>query len=133
MNKAEIRIEGEKPRFKPGDLLKGYSTWTPELQVENAEIRLFWFTEGLGTQDIGIADVVKLPEPITSNHFPFEFSLPDHPYSMDGNLFSISWALELVMNNEKIVERFDFIMAPGGTAIELPEPVPGSGGYIRVR
>ena len=60
-------------------------------------MRLFWYTRGKGTEDVGLVDTVAFPNPQTTDQRTFRFALPEAPYSFSGKLISIIWAIELIL------------------------------------
>lgn len=107
MSDLLIRIDGERSSFKPGESVEGV--------VEGAaglELRLFWYTEGKGTQDLEVVATQHLgPEG------RFRLVLPDSPYSFSGKLISLIWALEVV--GGAVCPRAEILVSPDGGEILL--------------
>jgi hypothetical protein len=93
--------------------------WRCETQPDWIELRLFWFTEGKGTQDIGVVATERVSNPAMSGEHPFSLKAPAQPPSCSGKLVSIRWALELVSNVKMPIPRFDLIIAPEAKEILL--------------
>lgn len=96
----------------PGQRITARAGWQMNERPKKAVLRLFWYTEGRGTQDVGIVEEKEFPSPGLSHNESFNFTLPNEPYSFSGKLISLRWALELVLNKGKEVERIDLIMSP---------------------
>jgi hypothetical protein len=115
----KISIENGKSSFAPGDTLAGRVSWTADADPRSAELRLFWYTSGKGTQNIGLVQTIPFGAPQRSDRREFRIALPLAPYSCSGTLISIVWALELIVEPHGQTERVDFTMAPGGSEVVL--------------
>ena len=114
-----IQIDGGKTAFAPGETLRGAVSWEGERSPGRVELRLFWYTTGRGSQDVGIVEVQQFPPAPRAEPIPFTFMLPAGPYSVAGQFIKVNWALELVLRSNSCAERFEFSMSPGGKPIEL--------------
>ena len=114
-----LRIEptGERTAFAPGDTISGRVHWTCDEAPAWLELRLFWYTEGKGTQDVGVAAQERFSDPGTGGERPFSFRAPALPLSCSGRLVSIRWALELVGGDD--VPRVEVVIGPGAREIVL--------------
>lgn len=72
----------------------GTAAWDLPTPQRTLEVRLFWYTSGRGTRDVGVAAVKRLEG--TAGRCGFAFALPDHPPTTAGTLVAIRWAVELV-------------------------------------
>src|SRR4030095_11382557 len=117
----EIQLTGGRTSFRPSEKVAGRFAWDLERAPKGLELRLFWRTEGKGTQDV----VIAASDPIELPHFQgtreFELSLPASPYSFSGKPTSLVWAIEAVATPGKEHARVDFVMAPGGQEVDLRE------------
>jgi hypothetical protein len=105
--------------YRPGETLKGSAAWRLDAPVEQMEVRLLWFTRGKGTQDVTVHAARTFPSPALTAQQPFEFNLPDAPYSFSGRLISLTWALELVTPKANESHRVEFVLSPTGQEIVL--------------
>jgi hypothetical protein len=119
MDSLSIDVENGKRAFQPGEILAGRVTWTVDADPKSAELRLFWYTAGKGTQNVGVAQTVPFATPLRSDRRDFRLTLPADPYSCSGSLISIIWALELIVEPRGLTERVEITMAPGGTEVIL--------------
>jgi hypothetical protein len=103
---------------KPGDALELLAQWSLTSIPKSLEVRLFWFTRGTGTEDVGIVATEVVPATGADGSHRVTFTLPEAPYSFSGQLVSLIWAVELVAG--KKVARWEFVLAPEGQAIVLP-------------
>ena len=115
---SDLRIEVADSRrvFKPGDVVEGRVSWTVT-GASSAELRLFWYTRGKGTEDVGLVDTVVFANPQPADQRTFRFTLPDGPYSFSGALISIIWAIELILEPGSSVERREIVMSPGAREV----------------
>jgi len=134
MSETRIEIDDERKAFEPGSELAGKVRWRMDKQPRWVELRLFWFTRGKGTEDVGLVQSLRFDQPQLEDQRPFRFTLPPAPYSFSGKLISLVWALELVTEPSSPVARQELVIGPGAREVELGSvgPVPRSLGGITV-
>jgi hypothetical protein len=103
---------------RPGDTLELLASWSLASAPESLEARLFWFTQGKGTQDVGVVETQPIDVPGPQGERRIRFKLPDTPYSFSGTLITLAWGVELIAGDEEAA-RWEFVMAPGGREIRL--------------
>lgn len=120
-----IVLTDGRTSFAPGEDLTGSISWSSSERPAWLELRLFWYTEGKGTQDIAVATTERFTDPGQHGEKAFRLKAPSHPLSCSGRLVSIRWALELVSSDDQPVVKVDLVIAPGAREIELGhvEPV----------
>lgn len=121
MNDLHLILPDERAAFAPGEVLEGAAGWRLDEPPSSMEARLFWFTRGKGTEDVGVVEVFQFESPQLQEKRTFRFQLPGAPYSFSGKLISLIWAVELVALPSNASTRVEFVLAPGGREIELPE------------
>jgi hypothetical protein len=126
MTDLKIEFDQNRQTFEPGEDLAGEVSWSLDKPVNALELRLFWFTRGKGTEDAGVVQTMKFEGPQSQETRPFQFRLPDAPYSFSGQLISLVWALELIVYPSKDMSRREFIMGPDGKEVRV-ESVPSTG------
>jgi hypothetical protein len=109
---------GERAR-SPRDILELSGAWTLEAVPKAIEARLFWFTRGKGTEEVGVCETQVVDLPTIKGARAFKFALPVAPYSFSGRLISLRWAVELVADDT--VARWEFTMSPDGAEITLSD------------
>lgn len=119
MSELRIALKQDRVTFQPGDDLIGAAYWKLDSPARAIEVRLFWFTRGKGTEDAGVVHTVRFDAPKPEEARPFRFQLPASPYSFSGKLISLIWALELVTEPAKEVQRLEITIAPGGQEVLL--------------
>jgi hypothetical protein len=119
MSTLRIETRDQKTRFLPGEEISGAVVWWLDTPAEAVELRLFWYTQGKGTQDIKIVETTRFEHPGTQGTREFRLRLPDEPYSFSGKLISLLWALELFVEPSEEVARLDITMSPTGGEILL--------------
>jgi len=129
MSALRIDISGGQRVCKPGETIGGRVTWQVDEAPQSAELRLFWYTSGKGTRDIGNVDSVVFQTPQMNDDRTFSLTLPREPYSFSGKLISIVWALELIVEPGSNVARQEFVMSPSGREVVLGE---GAGEPVQV-
>jgi hypothetical protein len=125
---SQLRIETSDGRtcFAPGELLEAVAEWTLDVPADAVALRLLWNTRHSGDEntsirfeDRGIIDQERYLTPETSGRRHWPVQLPNGPYSFCGTLFSLVWALELVVEPGNNSCRFDITVAPHGKDIIL--------------
>src|SRR5438477_7374377 len=108
MNELQIQTPDAKDHYAPGETLAGVVHWQLDFPPKSAELRLLWYTQGKGTQDLQVVDVADFDSATQSGDFEFEFALPAGPYSYSGKLISLNWSLELVIEPNSLSTRVEF-------------------------
>lgn len=119
MSELRIELAGGRTAFKPGEPISGQVSWRVDGQPTSAEVRLFWYTSGKGTQDVGVVATTELPSPGPIGQRDFSLPLPREPYSFSGTLISLVWAIELIVQPGDHVDRREFVLSPTGQEIVL--------------
>ena len=114
MNRITIR----KRDLKPFETLEGSVSWNLEKPPKDLELRIFWHTRGRGTEESGTHFTLPLGEQ-TRGEKTFSCTLPGSPWSVDGRLISIIWAVELVEKRAGSLALEEFALAPEGRALVL--------------
>ena len=92
----KLKLNQDPQGLVPGQIISGKAGWQGSSPPRRASLRLFWYTEGRGTQDIGIVEEQDVHVHSSSHDFEFSFQLPPEPISFEGQLIALHWALELV-------------------------------------
>jgi hypothetical protein len=119
MNELKILLANDRNRFRPSETLKGVAGWRLPAAPRSADVRLFWYTRGKGTEDVGVINRFAFEQPQAEEGRPFQFVLPEEPYSFSGRLVSLIWALELVVEPGSQTTRVEFTLSPTGEEILL--------------
>lgn len=119
MSQLTIDIREGRTNFEPGEEVMGTAGWKLDQAPQAAELRLFWFTRGKGTEDADVVETVRFDRPMSEETRSYRFRLPEAPYSFSGKLISLVWALELVAEPSKEVTRVEITVAPGGREVRL--------------
>ncbi len=119
MSRLEIRTDGGRLGFHPGEEIHGTASWSLETAPTKVELRLFWRTEGKGTQDVEVIETMAFEGAGAEDRREFRLRLPAAPYSFSGKLISLIWALELVAEPGAEAGRQDITLSPTGHEIHL--------------
>jgi hypothetical protein len=117
VNRLEISTEGGRLAFHPGEELRGTASWSLDAPPTRVELRLFWRTEGKGSQDVGVAETLSFDGAAPEERREFRLRLPPGPYSFSGKLISLIWALELVAEPGADASCQDITVSPTGREI----------------
>jgi hypothetical protein len=119
MSELKILLRDERKSFQPGELVEGVAGWRSEQPLRSVELRLFWFTRGKGTEDVGLVNQMRFDSPQLEEGRRFSFTLPNDPWSFSGELVSLIWALELVAAPGDQSTRVELTVSPTGQEILL--------------
>jgi hypothetical protein len=111
--------------FLPGETVEGTASWQLDPPAETVELRLLWYTQGKGDQDVGVVATLAFPEPVAKDRRAFSLQLPEGPYSFSGQLISLLWALELVAEPGSRASRLEITVSPTRREILLAPPAAG--------
>jgi hypothetical protein len=112
-------LRDEQKSFRCGETVEGVAGWRLEKPPTSAELRLFWFTRGKGTEDVGLVQRTRFDAPQSEEGRRFNVLLPEEPWSFSGQLVSVIWALELVIEPGEQTARVELIVPPTGREILL--------------
>jgi hypothetical protein len=110
----------ERRDLRPHDTVTGQVAWLLENVPRDLELRLCWFTRGRGTEESRTVDVLPLSDTLRGER-TFSFRLPAEPWSVNGTLVQIAWALEVVAKKKGSLALEEFVVAPQRREIELHE------------
>ena len=119
MSELDIQTTDGKTAYRPGEEIAGQFAWSLDGETKAIELRLFWYTEGKGTQDVEIVDTKRIENPQRRDETEFTFPSPGSPYSFSGRLVSVVWALELVAEPYGDSTRLELTFSPTGKEIVL--------------
>ena len=105
--------------FRPGETVEGTVSWHLDEDARAVEVRLFWYTEGKGSQDVEVIDTKHMAQPEVSGTRAFEFKIPRGPYSFSGKLITLAWAIELVVIPGGETERLDLKIGPQPVEVDI--------------
>ncbi len=115
-----LGLRGGRRSFRPGESVEGVAAWSLDAAPRSAEVRLFWFTEGKGTTDVGVIHTETFSAMHAQDARPFRFDLPEGPLSIDGRLVSVKWAIEFIADTgSETVLRWDLVVSPTGRPLTL--------------
>ena len=115
----KLLLRDERRNFLGGETVEGVAGWRLEKPPKSVEVRLFWFTRGKGTEDVGVVSRVRFDAPQHEEGRKFSFALPAEPWSFSGQLISVIWALELVAEPGGHTARVELMVSPTGQEILL--------------
>lgn len=119
MSDLKIILRDENVSNRPGETIEGVAGWRLDQPPKSVELRLFWFTRGKGTEDVEVVARIPFPEPQLEEGRTFSFKLPTEPWSFSGQLVSLIWALELIVEPRALATRVELVVSPTGQEIQL--------------
>jgi len=111
-DRLAIALDDSDRLLRPGDTVSGQIEWAFDRAPDSLALRLFWYTEGRGDRDVGVAASLRLDEPGAVGSQRFDLELPTGPYSFSGRLVSLIWALELVASPGDLTEKLEIVVSP---------------------
>ena len=103
-----LRIRLRRGRFRLGETVAATAEWRLHAAPKYLELRLFWYTSGIGDEDVSVVAQERIDPAGASGERPFRLKLPETPRSYSGRSFSIHWALELVAQPGEETARAEF-------------------------
>jgi hypothetical protein len=119
MSELRIELAGGRTAYRPGEPLSGRVAWRVDKEPTSVELRLFWYTSGKGTLDVGVVNTMTFATPRMDDHRDFTLPLPREPYSFSGTLISLIWAIELIVEPGEHVERQQIVLSSSGQEVVL--------------
>ena len=119
MTPLSITLLNSREAFAPGEALEGEAAWNFDKDPEQVFLRLFWYTQGKGTEDINVVSEIDFDHPHAQETRPFRMTLPQSPYSFTGRLVSLIWALEMVVKDNDTAITREIVISPFGHEINL--------------
>ena len=103
----------------PGETIDGAVSWQLDAPPRQVFLRLFWRTKGNGVEDMEVVSEILFDDPRATETRLFTMMLPQSPYSFNGKLVSLIWALELGAEGKDAAFRKDMVIAPSAQPIDL--------------
>jgi len=113
----EIKLIEDRTVFTPGEKVSGKAAWQLDQDPKSVELRLFWYTQGKGDEDLEIVQEITFDNPAMQESRPFSLVMPIAPYSFSGRLVSLIWSLELVSGKHSAMK--EIILSPFGYEVDL--------------
>lgn len=100
VSQVEILLEDPDMILNPGQTLNGGFRVNTMIgvPVKRAEVSVLWYTMGKGDTDEGVIHCQSFAEDgmlDAQTAFPFSVVLPDAPWSYDGKIVKIRWAVRV--------------------------------------
>jgi hypothetical protein len=114
-----ILLPDDNTAFAPGQTIEALIAWELDEPPRELEARLFWYTEGMGAQDVEVVETQPIDGPPASGEESVTFRAPPAPHSFSGKLISLIWAIELVAEPGGHTARQELVIAPEGVEIDL--------------
>jgi len=111
-NEAQIELPLNIDSFVPGSNLTGKIIWNVQTTPSEIVLNLFWHTESKSGVQVEIVATLKSGSKGLKGDWDFSMSLPTGPYSYAGKVFSVAWALELLIEPRLVEVRKKIIVGP---------------------
>ncbi|MDA3960688.1 MAG: hypothetical protein PF961_07845 [Planctomycetota bacterium] len=116
---SSITINLDNDALTPGARVQAQVSWTLQERADRVAVKLIWYTEGKGTEDLGLIDSEIIEDAGTSGNTVVSLQCPDFPYSFSGTLISLHYAVEAVTEPPQAVQQAPLVIAPNATEIAL--------------
>ncbi|MBI1206305.1 MAG: hypothetical protein GC191_03330 [Azospirillum sp.] len=117
---AHIELTGGHTFLLPGDLLGGSVRWRLDERLREAAVQLIWFVRGKGGAEDRVVATIPFDAPGSVDDRVFELGLPAGPYSFSGRLFTLSWAVRLILDGA-VAAHQDIVLSPTRQPIAVTE------------
>jgi hypothetical protein len=114
-----LGLRDNRTSYRPSEDVEGAVLWEAPETPKLAEVRLLWFTRGKGTEDLEVVATETFSDPQPGDTRTFKLRLPEGPYSFNGRLIALIWAVEFVLEPGDHAERIELVMAPNGREVSL--------------
>src|ERR1044072_6253269 len=104
-----LGLRDNRTTYLPGEVVEGAVLWEFDEAPRQVQLHLAWGTRGKGTEDVAIVETVTFENPKPGDTRTFQMRLPEGPYSLDGRLIAIIWALELVAEPMKETAEMELV------------------------
>jgi hypothetical protein len=115
-----ITLSVERKDLRPFEPVTGRVEWRLDEPPKDLELRLCWFTRGRGTEESETVEALALGDAATGGR-DFSFVLPGEPWSLDGPLIGIAWALEVVAKKQGGLALEELVVSPDRLVRKLGE------------
>jgi len=118
-DQLELRFPDGRTAFLPGESIDVDVQWQLSDPAIEVELRLVWSTAGRGTRNLEVVGRRTVGAGSTGQSRQ-KLRLPETPYSFSGQLISLLWGLELVVDEGRISTRAEIVIAPERREVRLP-------------
>ena len=115
-----ITLSVELKDLRPFESVTGRVEWRLEEVPKELELRLCWFTRGPVAEESETVEVLRLGD-TASGACEFSFVLPGEPWSVDGRLIGIVWAVEVVAKKLGGIALEELVVSPDRKVRKLGE------------
>ncbi|MDY0169754.1 MAG: hypothetical protein RBS80_24635 [Thermoguttaceae bacterium] len=119
-NPLTLELLDNRTAYYPGEAMDGIVAWDVPGHVRSIEVHLCWHTEGRGTEDAAVVETVVFDNPQPVDAQPFHLTAPIGPYSYDGRLIAVRWAVEAVAKGVRDLARIEVTISPTRESFVLP-------------
>jgi len=124
MSSIALELADGKTRYRPGEWVEGVAFWGLSSAPGSIEVRIYWRTQGKGTQDLEIVRNVKFTQVGLEDRRPFRLQLPAAPYSFSGKLITLAWGVEIVVEPAGESANIEITLSPTGEEVRLDRTPP---------
>lgn len=118
MTGGRISLNEEQTDYAPQETVSGYAIWEYATTPKAVDLHLLWFAQSPHGIESRVVGSRRFEQAGPKGREPFSFELPKAPWSYYGDLFSINWALELVVSGQDPV-RLIIICGPHRRPVAL--------------
>ena len=116
---TELYLDLPARDFEPGEMIRGEVLWALPESPKRLTLSLGWWTEGRGTKDAKIETELEWLTQHLAGKESFELQLPKTPYSFNGHLITLKWALELRTEKGRHEHIVEICVAPNRVPVAL--------------
>ena len=118
---TNLFIDLPKLAFMPGEPVSGKILWALDQPPEEILLSIGWWTEGRGSKDAKITGETTWRTSASAGEESFSFTIPESPYSFNGQLISLKWGLEISAKRGREKQTQEIVVSPWGVPVDLPK------------
>lgn len=94
---GDVRLDLSGAAYRPGETLSGTISWTLSQPVAYLDLRLRWYTQGKGSAEKRVVQILTWQSPDQRDTKRFEIRLPAWPHSFSGKYIALKWEVDAAM------------------------------------
>jgi hypothetical protein len=115
---SNIEVSVDSANYRPGETVRGQVRWDlHKLPRKGLFVRLAWYTQGIGSQDSGVAAETNLSIAREQGSERFSLVMPDGPFSFSGKLITLQWIVEA--SASKTTGQAPIVLSLTGEEVQL--------------
>ncbi len=120
MSKMIVTVDSPSAAYRPGDEVTGQASWDLPGLPERVEVRLAWVARAGGASETGVGLSVVVEGARSRDQRTFSLTVPEGPYSYQGQRFNLQWQVEVVAQPGGYVAEAAIVVGPQAAVTACP-------------